>query len=86
MSDPSVTRNRSTDPRTSSPAPKWLDLRRIIGVQLAFYGILLAVYGLIASPTTASTRWNMDFYWGLVVCLVGAVFLLASLRPPRTED
>ncbi|WP_026961230.1 hypothetical protein [Alicyclobacillus herbarius] len=64
----------------------FLDLRRLIGVLLTFDGLIITVYGLVAHPKLADVPLNLDLWWGLLVLIVGVLFLVASFRPPRPTE
>ena len=65
---------------------KFFDLRRLIGILLTIYGVVLAGYGLFFNPQTNSVTINIDLWWGLLVLVIGVIFLLVSLRAPREDD
>ncbi|WEG11903.1 hypothetical protein PU629_17500 [Pullulanibacillus sp. KACC 23026] len=64
---------------------KLFDLRRLIGILLTLYGVVLAGYGLFNNPRTDSVKINIDLWWGLLVLVVGVIFLLVSLKEPRED-
>ena len=59
-----------------------LDIRLPIGLLFSFIGVLLAGYGLLSDPSIyeRSLGINVNLWWGLVMLLFGAVFLLSSRR------
>lgn len=66
---------------------KGIDLRFLIGLLFAVYGVILALYGLAVHPQTPVLQgWNIDFWWGLVSLLFGGIFLLMSRRPQKFDD
>lgn len=60
-----------------------LDLRRLIGILLTFYGLLITIYGAIRNPHSTAVSINLDLWWGILVLIVGLIFLLISLRKQR---
>jgi drug/metabolite transporter (DMT)-like permease len=60
-----------------------LDVRNIIGILMAVYGVILVVLGLFSDSTAAKTGdVNANLWAGLALLLVGAAFLgWARLRP-----
>lgn len=65
---------------------KFFDLRRLIGILLTTYGVILTVYGLFFNPQTESVTINIDLLWGILILIIGVIFLLVSLRPPVEEE
>ena len=59
-----------------------LDIRLPIGLLFAFIGVLLTGHGLLADASAfeRSLGINVNLWWGLVMLLVGAVFLRLSRR------
>lgn len=68
------------------PTTNFFDLRRLIGILLTFYGLVLIIYGAVAAPTTSSVSMNLDLWWGVLTLVVGVLFLLLSLRKPRPPE
>ncbi|TCP24543.1 hypothetical protein EV207_12442 [Scopulibacillus darangshiensis] len=64
----------------------YLDLRKIIGSLLTFYGVIIAGYGLFVKPDKAHLPFNINLWWGLVILIVGLAFLFASLRKLKVDD
>lgn len=64
----------------------FLNLRLLIGVLLTFYGIVIGGYGLITGPQAKSIPFNLDLWWGILILIVGIVFLLLSKRREHCED
>jgi hypothetical protein len=60
-----------------------LDIRNIIGVLLATYGVILTLTGLIADPQDDKTGGvNANLWAGLALLVVGLAFVAwAVLRP-----
>ena len=59
------------------------DLRLPLGLMFGFYGVLLAVYGLLTSDSAAYERsldWNVNLIWGGVLLIFGTIMLMAALR------
>ncbi|GGH85922.1 hypothetical protein JOD43_003174 [Pullulanibacillus pueri] len=65
---------------------KYFDLRRLIGILLTLYGIVLGGYGLIFNPQTDAISFNIDLWWGLLMLVVGVIFLLLSLKAPKVDE
>jgi hypothetical protein len=65
-----------------------LDIRNIIGGLLGVYGVILLLMGLIGDEETDKTGgWNANLWAGIVLLVVGAVFMLwARLRPIVVPD
>ena len=59
-----------------------LDIRLPIGLLFVIVGGLLVVFGLFGDQTiyARSLNINVNLWWGLVVLLVGGVFLYFSRR------
>jgi membrane protein implicated in regulation of membrane protease activity len=61
-----------------------LDIRLPIGMMFSILGALLAIYGLATGSDSAmyssSLNLNVNFWWGLVLFLFGAVMLFFALR------
>ena len=64
------------------------DIRNIIGLLLAIYGVILTLMGLFADPETEKTGGtNANLYAGLVLLVVGLGFIAwARLRPIRVPE
>ena len=66
-----------------------LDLRLPIGGLFFVLGVLLAGYGLVTASNTAqyvvSGGLNINLWWGLVLLVVGVIFLLLARRGVRAE-
>jgi hypothetical protein len=62
-----------------------LDLRLPIGLLFLLLGALLSVYGLLSDPAiyAASLGININFWWGLVMMVFGAVMFVPALRKMR---
>jgi len=62
-----------------------LDLRLPIGLLFLLLGALLGVYGLVSDPAiyAASLGINVNFWWGGVMLLFGAVMVVPALRKTR---
>jgi hypothetical protein len=60
-----------------------LDVRNIIGMLMAVYGVILVLLGIFSDSTAAKTGdVNANLWAGLALVGVGAVFLIwARLRP-----
>jgi hypothetical protein len=64
------------------------DLRLPIGLLFSFYGVLLAVYGLLSDPKIyeRSLGININFIWGLVMLVFGAVMLFLAWRSRAAKN
>lgn len=65
---------------------RYFNLRLLIGVLLTFYGIVIGGYGLIADPRAKSGAFNLDLWWGILILVVGLIFLLLSRKKEKWED
>lgn len=59
-----------------------LDIRLPIGAMFVVLGLMLVVYGIVSDPAIyeASLGVNVNVWWGIVLTLFGAVFLLLGRR------
>lgn len=59
-----------------------LDLRLPIGLMFSLFGVMLALYGLVADHAIyeRSLGINVNLWWGLVLLAFGLVMLTAALR------
>ncbi len=59
-----------------------LDVRMPMGVMFAVLGVVLVIVGLVtdAKANAKSLGINVNLWWGLVMCAVGAVMLLLAWR------
>lgn len=73
----------------------FLDLKFPLGGLLTFYGIVLAVYGLITSePPLSGSEWiyhrssgiNVNLIWGILLLFVGGGLLAFSLLKRRASS
>jgi membrane-bound ClpP family serine protease len=66
-----------------------LDLRYPIGGLFVVLGAILAVFGAVTRADTAmyvpSGGVNINLWWGLVMLVVGALFLLFARRGTRRD-
>lgn len=66
-----------------------LDLRLPIGGLFVILGALLMGYGLVTASNTEqyarSGGLNINLWWGLVMLVTGALFLLLARRGARAE-
>lgn len=62
-----------------------LDIRLPIGALFTLIGIILAGYGLVADAAmnARSMGHNVNLWWGLVILVVGLLFLLLARRGAR---
>jgi hypothetical protein len=64
-----------------------LDLRRIIGGVLLFYGVVLTIAGIVgshASKTKAAGE-NVNLWTGLAMIVAGGLFIVWALTRPLIE-
>jgi drug/metabolite transporter (DMT)-like permease len=64
-----------------------LDLRRIIGAVLLFYGVVLTIAGIVgshASKTKAAGE-NVNLWTGLAMIVAGGLFVVWALTRPLIE-
>ena len=63
------------------------DLRLPIGLLFSFYGVLLAIFGVLSDPKIyeRSLGININLIWGLVMLVFGAVMLFLAWRS-RTSN
>jgi hypothetical protein len=61
------------------------DLRLPIGLLFTFYGVLLVLVGLTTDKALyeRSLGININFIWGLVLFVFGAIMLLLSIKAAR---
>jgi hypothetical protein len=59
-----------------------LDVRLPIGIMFTLFGAIIAIYGMVSDPAIyqRSLGININLWWGLVMLLFGAGFLLAAWR------
>jgi hypothetical protein len=59
-----------------------LDIRIPIGGLFSFFGVLLAIFGLLSKKTiyAVSLGININLAWGVFLTIFGAAFLLAGIR------
>lgn len=67
-----------------------LDIRLPIGALFALIGLILAIDGLFADPASNARAMghNVNLWWGLVILVVGLLFLLLArrgIRPTLTD-
>jgi len=57
-----------------------LDLKLQIGWLLSAYGLLLGIYGLVTKKEmyAISLGFNLNLVWGVLMLIIGGVFLLAA--------
>jgi drug/metabolite transporter (DMT)-like permease len=62
-----------------------LDIRLPIGTLFAIFGILLITYGAFSDPAIyeRSLNININFWWGIVLLLFGAVMLALGRRKSK---
>jgi membrane protein implicated in regulation of membrane protease activity len=65
-------------------APEGLDIRAPIGGLFGVLGLMLVLYGLVASgsggPSDLSSGTNVNLWWGLVMLAFGVIMLLLARR------
>jgi hypothetical protein len=61
------------------------DLRLPIGIMFSFYGVLLAIYGLVGDKEqySRSLGININLIWGIVMLVFGGFMLLLALRAKK---
>jgi hypothetical protein len=62
------------------------DLRLPIGILFSFYGVVLALYGIVTNGSQLyerSLNLNINLIWGLVMLAFGAVMLGLAWRARR---
>ena len=63
------------------------DIRNVIGSLLAVYGVILGLMGLFGDPEVDKTGGpNANLWAGIVLLVVGAVFLAWGLLRPVVPD
>jgi hypothetical protein len=64
-----------------------LDLRLPIGLMFTVFGVMLAVYGLVADRAIydRSLGINVNLWWGLVLLAFGLVMLGFAIRASRNQ-
>jgi hypothetical protein len=63
-----------------------LDLRLPIGLMFSIFGVMLAVFGLVADTGiyARSLGINVNLWWGIVLLVFGLVMLGLALRAARS--
>ena len=59
----------------------------LCGVILAVYGLTIAItgiYHMVNPPSVVGAELHLDFWWGLVLIVVGGIFLIHQ-RPCRIK-
>jgi hypothetical protein len=66
----------------------FLDLKLPLGCLLTAYGILLGVYGLVTGKEFygKSLGINVNLVWGILMFIVGGIFLAAALLKGRARS
>ncbi len=64
-----------------------LDIRLPIGFLFAIFGVLLIAYGSLSDPAiyARSLNININFWWGVVMLLFGALMLALGRRGTRRK-
>jgi hypothetical protein len=57
-----------------------LDVRIPIGIMFLFVGLLLTIYGVVRPMASQSVGININFSWGIVLLVFGAVMVLLGRR------
>ena len=59
-----------------------LDVRLPIGLMFSIFGLMLALFGVVADPSIyqRSLGVNLNLWWGLVLLLFGAAMLWLAWR------
>ena len=86
----------SDDKAPTSAAASLFDLRTVIAILFAFYGLVLTIMGIFtATPenTAKSGGLNLNLWTGIAMLIIAAVFVLwertrplHSEAPPADED
>jgi hypothetical protein len=66
-----------------------LDIRFPIGIIFSIYGVILAVYGLVADPAIfqeKSLGVNIDLWWGLAMLVFGLFMGALAFRASRHSE
>jgi hypothetical protein len=83
--------------KVSSAASALFDLRTVIAILFAFYGVVLVIMGLVtATPenTAKSGGLNLNLWTGVGMLVIAAIFIVwarmkpleAAAAPPDAED
>jgi membrane-bound ClpP family serine protease len=68
----------------SAETKGFMDIRFFIGLILIIYGAVLIVYGLLQPGLAAiSLNINLNFWWGLVILIIGLAFFIPSKKPSQ---
>jgi hypothetical protein len=64
-----------------------LDVRLPIGIMFTLFGAIIAIYGMVSDPAIyqRSLGININFWWGLVMAVFGASFLITAWRASRAQ-
>jgi hypothetical protein len=64
-----------------------LDVRLPIGIMFTLFGAIIAIYGMISDPAIyqRSLGININLWWGLVMAVFGAGFLITAWRASRAH-
>lgn len=57
-----------------------LDIRWPIGLMFSIIGAILAVAGLVNGPSERALGININFIWGIVLLVFGALMLLFAFK------
>ena len=62
--------------------PRFLDLKLPLGCLLAFYGVVLTIYGLFTNAEFYKKSFGIDanLIWGIVLLIVGGIILIAYFK------
>jgi steroid 5-alpha reductase family enzyme len=66
-----------------------LDIRLPIGIIFTIYGVILAVYGMVADPLMfreKSLGVNIDLWWGLAMLAFGVFMGALAFRASRHSE
>ena len=64
-----------------------LDVRLPIGIMFTLFGAIIAIYGLASDPAIyqRSLDININLWWGLIMFVFGASFLLTAWQASRAQ-
>jgi hypothetical protein len=76
------------DAGKASRAANLFDLRRMIGGLFVIYGVILFVLGLGASDEeiAKAAGWNLNLWVGIVMLVVGGLFLFWAFARPLAQE
>lgn len=73
---------RKMEAEGSAETKGFMDIRFFIGLILIIYGAILTIYGFLPhTPPSVDIGINLNFWWGLVILIVGILFFIPSKKP-----